>query len=79
MSIPGNTSADAELLTPLAAAEFLGVAAGTLASSRCRGVGIVIPYVKVGRLVRYRKADLIAFLAENLVGSAASTGKGDAS
>ena len=31
-----------------------------------------LPYVKIGRLVRYRRADLDAFIARNLVGAEAA-------
>lgn len=50
-----------ELLTSREAAAYLGVSAGTLDIWRSRR-SYPIPFVKVGRNVRYRKADLDAFL-----------------
>lgn len=43
------------------AAEYLGVSPGTLTVWRSVG-RYNLPYVKVGRLVRYRKSDLDAWL-----------------
>lgn len=49
------------LLNPIAAAEFLGVSKDTL--SVWRSVGrYSIPFLKVGRLVRYRQSDLEKWL-----------------
>ena len=48
------------------AAEFLGFAEKTLEKDRCtRELGI--PYVKLGRSVRYRLADLQKFIADRVV------------
>ena len=49
------------LLTQEQAAEILGVTPGTLSVWRCTK-RYNIPYIKVGRLVRYRKSVLDAFL-----------------
>lgn len=54
-----------ELLTSDQAAERLHVQAATLRSWRHRGTGPA--YVKVGRKVFYRPADLEAFLEAGLV------------
>ena len=54
-------SQDILLLLPAAAAALLGVSVDTLADWRCRGGGP--RYVRVGRLIRYRDADLQAWLA----------------
>jgi excisionase family DNA binding protein len=51
------------LLTPQQVAERLGVTTGTLAVWRCNGT-TQIPYVKIGRVVRYRDSDIQAFLAD---------------
>jgi excisionase family DNA binding protein len=51
-----------ELLTRAEAAEFLGVAAQTLALWYSTG-RYRLPAIKVGRLVRYRRADLEKWLA----------------
>lgn len=52
------------LLTPEQAAQFLQVPATTLAVWRSTG-RVVLPYVKVGGRVRYRKEDIDRFLAQN--------------
>lgn len=49
------------LLTTPEAAEYIGVTEGTLQTWRCIG-RYDIPFVKVGRLVKYRKSALDAFL-----------------
>jgi excisionase family DNA binding protein len=56
MSLPPKTN----LLTPTEVAERLGVSTATLATWRCTK-RYPLTYVKVGRLVRYRIADLDAF------------------
>lgn len=48
------------LLTPQHVADRLGVSTTTLSTWRCTK-RYPLPYVKVGRLVRYRLADLDAF------------------
>jgi excisionase family DNA binding protein len=54
------------LLTRREAAEYLGVRPGTLAVWHCTG-RYRLPVVKVGRAVRYRLADLDAWLAARTV------------
>lgn len=49
------------LFTPKETAEYLGVTEPTLAVWRCTG-RYAIPYIKVGRLVKYRKSALDTFL-----------------
>ena len=61
----GNGAAD-PLLTPDQAAEVLGVKKTTLEVWRCTK-RYAIPYIKVGRLVRYRRSALVAFLASREV------------
>ena len=58
MSIP-------KLFTPDEVADLLGVTTHTLAVWRCEG-RYTLPYVKSGRLVRYREADVLAFIEERL-------------
>jgi len=49
------------LLTPPEAAAYIGVSENTLSVWRCVG-RYAIPFIKVGRLVRYRVSDLDAWL-----------------
>lgn len=51
-----------KLLTPAQTAEILGVTVATLATWRCTK-RYPLPYVKTGRLVRYREADVLAYIA----------------
>jgi excisionase family DNA binding protein len=57
---------DPLLSTPEAAA-YLGVTEGTISVWRCTR-RYPIPYIKIGRLVKYRKSALDAFLAKRTVG-----------
>jgi len=54
-----------QLLTRKAAAQYLGVKENTLAvwATTKRHP---LPYIKVGRLVKYRLSDLEAFLEQNI-------------
>lgn len=61
-----NEAAQAELLTRKGAASYLGVSVSTLATWACTG-RYKLAYVKVGRLVKYRRKDLDAFIANGLV------------
>jgi hypothetical protein len=53
------------------AAEFLGLSVRTLQTWRVRGGGP--PYCKIGRSVRYQRADLAVFRQSHLVASTAET------
>ena len=55
-----NSSSDS-LLPPPEAAAYIGVSENTLSVWRCVG-RYAIPFIKVGRLVRYRRSDLEAWL-----------------
>lgn len=55
-----NTDKDA-MLDNAAAAEYLGISTGTLDVWRSTG-RYAIPFIKVGRLVKYRQSALDAFL-----------------
>ena len=46
-------------------ANYLGISPRSLANSRSTGVGIVIPYIKIGGSVRYNLKDLDAYIEEN--------------
>lgn len=50
-----------ELLNEAEAADFLDVSAGTLSVWRSTG-RYNLPFIKVGRRVKYRRADLLAWL-----------------
>jgi excisionase family DNA binding protein len=65
---PGAAAVSSELLSRADAATYLGVAKQTLAIWACTK-RYDLPYVKVGRLVRYRKVDLDQFIAKNLHGA----------
>jgi excisionase family DNA binding protein len=54
-----------DLLTRRQAAAYLGVCEQTLAVWKCTG-RYQLPFVKIGRLVKYRKLDLDAFIQNNL-------------
>ena len=58
-----------DLLTTAEAAEYLGTTVGTMEVWRCVK-RYALPYVRVGRLVRYRRADLEAWLASRTVSGA---------
>jgi excisionase family DNA binding protein len=60
-----------EQLTAEQAAEILGVSEQTLSVWRCTG-RYALPYLKIGRLVRYRRCDLEAWLASRLIGAVAT-------
>jgi len=59
-----------KLLTPDQAAEILGVTSHTLAVWRSTG-RYSLPYVKAGRLVRYRETDVQRFIEKRTHGEAA--------
>lgn len=54
------------LLTREQAAQYLGVTSRTLAVWACTK-RYNLPFVKVGRLAKYRKSDLDAFIASRVV------------
>lgn len=53
------------LMNQRRAADYLGVSTKWL--ERDRWIGATIPYVKIGRSVRYRAADLEAFVDRNTI------------
>lgn len=55
-----------EFLTPIQAAEYLGVTVETLALWRCTK-RYPIAYARIGRSIRYKRADLDAFIASRTV------------
>jgi hypothetical protein len=56
------------LLTEPEAARFLNIRPQSLSNWRCTKK-VSIPFIKIGRCVRYRVSDLQAFLEHNLVGA----------
>lgn len=61
------------LLTRDQAAEYLGVAPQTLAIWAMTG-RYSLPYIRVGRLAKYRRSDLDKFLTRRTVGGEAEQG-----
>ncbi len=55
-----------ELLTREEAATYLGLRPQTLATWTCEG-RYNLPFIKVGRSVRYRRSDLDAWLASRTI------------
>ena len=53
------------LLPESQAANYLGLSISTLRSDRLNG-GLGIPYFKIGRLVRYEKSELDAWLKQTI-------------
>ena len=65
MHLHSSLAHSADLMTPEHAAHVLGVSIRTLAAWRSGGRN-TLPYVKVGRLVRYRAQDIADWLQANL-------------
>jgi len=68
---PIPTDPDA-LLYPAEAAYLRGQAEGTLRNERVKGDGC--PFVKLGRSIRYRRADVLQWIAENSYTSTSEAG-----
>lgn len=68
LSRPATASGGSELLTRKEAAEYLGVTPETLAVWHCTK-RYPLPMVKMGRLAKYKKSDLDAFIALRTVGA----------
>ncbi|MBU1664280.1 MAG: helix-turn-helix domain-containing protein [Gammaproteobacteria bacterium] len=62
MTLQAVVQASRDLLDEKAAGDYLTVAPGTLSVWRSTG-RYNLPFLKVGRMVRYRRADLDAWLA----------------
>lgn len=60
----GNLPTNNELLSRREAAAYLGIAEQTLSIWKCTQ-RYALPFVKIGRLVKYRKVDLDAFIERN--------------
>lgn len=59
-----NDASFGERMSNREAADYLGLKAATLNKWRCHGGGP--PFMKVGRLIRYRRADLDAYLLSRI-------------
>lgn len=68
--IPAITKTQSNLLDTRPAADYLGVTPRTLEVWRCVKRH-AIPYIKVGRLVKYRQSDLDAWLESRTIDIAA--------
>lgn len=64
-----NINTHKKLLNSQQAADFLGITNGTLEVWRCNK-RYNLPYIKVGRLVKYRTSDLVRFLKDRTRGGA---------
>jgi hypothetical protein len=53
------------LLDTQEASDYLNVNDKSLANSRYTGTGMQIPYIKMGKIVRYRQSDLDDYLENN--------------
>lgn len=65
------TQPNHDRLSNYEAAKYLGVSPGTLEVWRATK-RYNLPYIKVGRLIQYRKSDLDAFLESRTVGGEAA-------
>ena len=63
MSLDTNTTV---WLTSDEAAARIGVTPTTLRTWRCRSEGREIPYMRIGRIVRYRARDVDAFIESQM-------------
>jgi phage antirepressor YoqD-like protein len=62
----GLKAAGSDLMSRREAAKYLGIAEQTLAVWKCKK-RVDIPVIRVGRLIKYRQADLDRFLNLNTV------------
>lgn len=51
-----------QLLDTKSVSQMLGISHKSLANSRNTGTGIQIPFIKMGRLVRYRLSDVEEYI-----------------
>ncbi|MCO6440703.1 MAG: helix-turn-helix domain-containing protein [Nitrococcus mobilis] len=66
-----------ELVTTREAANALGVSAGTLKAARLHRLPSNplrdLPYVAIGRAIRYRRSDIVAWIERNTVRATGGT------
>ncbi|MBS1992704.1 MAG: helix-turn-helix domain-containing protein [Cyanobacteria bacterium SZAS LIN-3] len=60
----GAASVHSELLSRAEAAAYLGVAKQTLAIWKCTK-RYNLPFIKIGKLIKYKRSDLDQFIADN--------------
>ena len=72
MTLETIVQASRDLLNEQAAAQVLDIAPGTLSVWRSTGRH-KLPFLKIGRNVRYRKTDLVAWLDARVRQSGATT------
>lgn len=74
VSEPGGKAGSSpdKLLTTEQVAAWLGIKKGTLEKARSTRIGDYPPYIKVNRLIRYRRSDVEAWLARKTCQSATS-------
>jgi excisionase family DNA binding protein len=68
-----NNEVHFPLLSRKEAAKYLGLSEQTLAIWKCTK-RYDLPFVKIGRLIKYRKADLDAFIFNNLESNSSPDG-----
>ncbi len=61
------------LLDTKQASDYLGLDNKSLANSRCTGTGVQIPYIKMGRIVRYKLSEIEAYIENNTVNHTGET------
>lgn len=59
-----------EISTPKQLSGYTGITEASLAQDRYLGRGI--PYTRIGKRIRYLRADVLAYLAANRVGGGAA-------
>jgi len=64
------------LLTSTKASELLGITPKSLANSRYTGTGIDIPYIKLGKVVRYKESDIQTYIEANTFNHAGEAKEG---
>lgn len=69
-TLPSRLVDASRLVDEKIAAEILGITAGTLSVWRCTR-RYALPYLKIGRAVRYRVSDLEAFMESRTIGASA--------
>lgn len=70
MNTPTNDNQPTEYLDEKALCALLGISSVTATKWRAKGKGP--PFIKLGRLVRYRRSDVDAWLRANTIGALAS-------